>query len=104
MSEESNDTVALLARLEEIRGQQSALRAESLRIMNCLRHLTPAREKLNERNAEIVALVRNGHTRRQVAAVVGLTTERVRQICKAAGLPPGSPSDRGPPVQGGAQP
>ncbi len=76
-------------RLEELAREFAAARAESAdlrpRLEAAQKRLTELRPQIAE---AIVAAARDGWRQADIVRVTGYTRERVRQICRAAGVEP----------------
>lgn len=74
-------------RLEELAREFAAARTESADLRP---RLTAAQKKLTELRpliaAEIVVAVRAGRRQVDISRITGYTAERIRQICRAAGI------------------
>lgn len=77
-------------RLEELAREFAAARAESAELRP---RLTAAQKKLTELRPQIaeaiVEATRAGRPQVEISRVTGYTPERIRQICRAAGVEPG---------------
>lgn len=77
-------------RLQELATEFNELREESAYLRKRLSKIGPRVTELRPLVAEaIVEAVKAGRTQTEISQITGYTPERIRQICRAAGVEPG---------------